>query len=255
MLQRIKPMNRFEAAAIHFALSLVIAATTFSLIRLVWYPGPLFTAAGGFRLFALIAGVDVTLGPLLTLVVFVPGKWGLRFDLIVIATLQVGALAYGSHVLFKSRPVYLTFVKDRFELVRAEEMADRDLAKAPPGYRHLPLTGPRVAAARLPKDPKLALDVMFSGIAGKDVQDFPQYYVSYDEARSEVRSKCAPMARLRELNPSLGPAIDRSLRELGDGDATTCFLPVRAGARDLTALIDARDGRYLGLINARPWSY
>src|SRR6185437_826570 len=130
MLRRIKPMNRFEASAIHFALSRVVAATTFSLIRLVWYPGPLFTAAGGVKLFALIAGVDVTLGPLLTLVVFVPGKWGLRFDLTVIATLQACALAYGCHVLFASRPVYLIFVKDRFELVRAEEVADADLAKA-----------------------------------------------------------------------------------------------------------------------------
>src|SRR6185437_15284425 len=252
---RIQPMNRFEAGAIHFALSLVVAATTFTLIRFFWYPGPLFTGAGGVKLFALIAGVDVTLGPLLTLVVFVPGKWGLRFDLAVIATLQVSALAYGSHVLFKSRPVYVTFVKDRFELVRAEEIDSGDLAKARSPYRDLPLGGPRIAAARLPKDPKAAMDMMLSGIAGKDVQDFPRYYLSYEEVRSEARSKCRPMARLRELNPSLGMAIDRSLREFGHADADTCFLPVRAGARDLTALIDSRDGRYLGLMDARPWKY
>jgi len=42
---------------------------------------------------------------------------------------------------------------------------------------------------------------------------------------------------------------------LRHGDSNTCFLPVRAGARDLTALLDARDGSYLGLMNALPWKY
>jgi hypothetical protein len=255
MLVHIDPRNRFEAAAIHFALSLLVAVVTFTLIRLVWFPGPLFSSAGGLKLFALIAGVDVTLGPLLTLTVYVPGKWGLRFDLIVIATLQVGALIYGSHVLFESRPVYIAFVKDRFELVRAEEVADADLAKAAPGYRRLPLGGPRIVAARLPTDPTQKFNIMLSGIAGKDVQTYPQYYLPYDEVRAEVRSKCQPIADLRALNPTRLAEIDRALRRLDHADRDTCFLPVRAGARDLAALVDARDGRYLGLMNARPWKY
>src|SRR6185312_15947567 len=185
----------------------------------------------------------------------VPGKWGLRFDLTVIATLQVCALVYGCHVLFASRPVYLIFVKDRFELVRAEEVNGADLAKARPEYRHLPLGGPRVAAAELPKDPTGAYEMMLSGIGGKDVQTYPQYYLAYEQVRAEALSECKPMAKLRELNRSREIEIDRTLRTLDHVDSDTCFLPVRAGARDLTALIDARDGRYLGLMNAVPWQY
>ena len=37
--------------------------------------------------------VDVTLGPLITLIIFKPGKKGLLFDLVVIGMMQSAALA------------------------------------------------------------------------------------------------------------------------------------------------------------------
>ena len=47
-------------------------------------------------LILLMIGVDVVIGPLLTLIVFDPKKKHLKFDLVVIAALQLAALAYGS---------------------------------------------------------------------------------------------------------------------------------------------------------------
>jgi hypothetical protein len=42
-----------------------------------------FEAAGGDRLIFILAAVDVTLGPLITLIIFKAGKKGLKFDLAV----------------------------------------------------------------------------------------------------------------------------------------------------------------------------
>src|SRR6478735_670743 len=74
---------RLKAGGTHFAISLTVAAVVFSTIYFVWFPGVLFDGAGGRDLLQLIILVDVTLGPLLTFVVVVPGKRSLVFDLAV----------------------------------------------------------------------------------------------------------------------------------------------------------------------------
>src|SRR6185436_16398737 len=145
--------HRLRAGFIHLCLSAAIAALVFVPIYFIWYPDVLYESAGGRDLFLLIVSVDVTLGPLITTVVYVPGKWGLKFDLVVIGTLQLMALAYGVSVLFESRPVNIVFVKDRFELVRANDYPPGELEKVASG-RHgsLTWTGPRIVAAKLPTD-------------------------------------------------------------------------------------------------------
>jgi hypothetical protein len=106
---------------------------------------------GGMGLLKILVGVDVTIGPLLTLIIFDTRKKSLRFDLSVIAFLQIVALAYGVYIMFEARPVYTAFVKDRFEVVPADQLDAVDLAEGPAEYRMLssraanggrPLPGP-----------------------------------------------------------------------------------------------------------------
>jgi len=247
--------TRLRAGGIHFAISATVATLVFAGIALVWYPGALLEGAGGLELFLVVAGVDVTLGPLLTTIVFVPGKKGLLFDLVMIGIAQVAALAYGMHVLHDARPAYIVFVKDRFEVVRANEIDAAGLARARPEFSRIPLTGPRVAGARLPTDPAEASRIMLSGIAGKDVQTFPQHYLPYDELRADALAKAKPMGELRALNPGRAAEIDSIVAGLATRDEDLRFLPVRAGKRDLVALLDARDGRARDFVALRPWEY
>src|SRR5215467_6827215 len=110
-------MSRWKASGIHLLLSCAIVGAVLVFMVSVWYRWPLFILAGGAGITLILAGVDVTLGPLITLIIFKPGKKGLKFDLTFIALLQVVALAYGVHVIFIARPVYLVFAVDRFNLV------------------------------------------------------------------------------------------------------------------------------------------
>lgn len=88
-------MPRTKAVLIHLGLSSALALGVTSLLVFGWYPWPYFMALGGLMLVALIVGVDVVLGPLLTFIVFKPGKKSLKFDLTVIALVQAAALGYG----------------------------------------------------------------------------------------------------------------------------------------------------------------
>src|SRR5436190_21384151 len=87
-------INRWKASAIHLAISAAIGISVVVLMLALWYPQHYFAAMGGGTLIMLLIGVDVVIGPLITLIVFDPKKKNLRFDLAVIALLQLAALVY-----------------------------------------------------------------------------------------------------------------------------------------------------------------
>ena len=250
--------NRYRAAAAYLVASALVASLAFALIRFIWYPDALFEQFGGMQLFLLIAGVDIVLGPLIVFIIFVPGKKGLAFDLMVIALLQVSALSYGVWVLYESRPVYLVFVKDRFELVRANHLPEVEIARAKGSpFADLPLSGPKAVGARMPADPAEVQRLTLAAAQGVDLQFFPRYYVAFDQVRNEVRGFAKPIARLRPLNPGATAEIDALVASLGKGkgEAGLAFLPIRAGKIDLTAIVDASNGDVLRIAALRPWEY
>lgn len=248
-------MNRSKAALTHFGLSVLVVGTVFLLVYFLWFPEPLFRGAGGRDLFLILAAVDVTLGPLITLIIFKPGKRGLKFDLATIAVLQLAALAYGTHTVFEARPVWVVFLKDRFDLVRANQVEDADRDKARPEFRALSMSGPRIAGARIPTDGDERFRTMVSGMAGLDVSSYPQHYVEYAEVRAEALAKSKPLADLRRVNPGREGEIARAVARTGRVEADLRFLPLRAGKRDLSVLLDAVSGEVVGLVDLKPWNY
>jgi hypothetical protein len=250
-------LERLRAAALFLGLTLVVAAIIAVPILFLWYPGALFSAAGGRELFFLIVGVDLVLGPTVIFVIYRPGKKGLFFDLLVLGIVQFSALCFGIWVLFESRPAYIVFVKDRFELVRANEIPPEELAKAKAGpFAKAPIAGPTVVGAELPKDPDEQFRIMMSAMSGVDVQNFPQYYVPYDDVRGYVLLTAKPIARLRELNPGRAADIDRIVRNHGGAEDGLRFLPMRAGkSTDLTVVLDKVRGDVLEISALRPWEF
>jgi hypothetical protein len=248
--------NRRAASAAHFALVAVLLGAIL-VACLWWYPKGLFMSARGIDVFVLIAATNLVVGPLLTFIVYVPGKKGLAFDLAVIAALQAAALGYGLHVLHESRPVFLVFVKDRFELVRANGIppAHLERARGTP-YGEFPIDGPRILGAALPLDPEERRRIVYATISniGLDLHHFPHLYVPYDQVRSEVRARAAPIARLRELNPGASREINRLVSASGRAEAAIGFLPVRAAKRDLAAIIELGNADLLQVVALRPWT-
>ena len=110
-------MSRYRASLIHLLISGLLVGNVIGVVLWVWYPSPTFEAVGAFSIIRLLIGVDLILGPLLTLIVFKQGKPGLKFDLTVIALTQIAALVYGTYTLYKEKPDYMVFSIDRLEFV------------------------------------------------------------------------------------------------------------------------------------------
>lgn len=244
-------MSRWKASGIHLLLSGLIVGSVLAFMVTVWYRWPLFEVAGGGGLTTILAGVDVTLGPLITLVIFRSGKKGLRFDLSVIALMQLAALAYGIHVVYLARPVYLVYAFDRFELVTVKDIDPQDLAKVTrEEFKRLPLGRPGYIAAEPPRDPKAQLDIILTAMQGKDLQFYPQHYVPYAEQAQNALRHARPASILIERDPG---AVQRTLRSAGRSPDSVKFLVLRGRSEDAAVLIDAVSGAPLEILRVNPW--
>lgn len=107
-------LNRYQAFAYHMCISLILFAIILLCITQFWYPGILFDTEDGWKAVGLIIGIDLILGPLLTLIVFNPKKASLRTDLSIIASIQILALVYGAWIIHSSRPLALAYINNSF---------------------------------------------------------------------------------------------------------------------------------------------
>lgn len=246
-------MSRWKAAGIHLSLSVLIGLAAAALIFGVWYPPPFSRAAGGEKLILVLLGVDLVIGPLLTLIVYRHGKKGMRFDLAVIALLQIGALLYGLNVVSHARPAFIVGAIDRFVIVSAEALDDKDLAEAKqPQYRHRSWTGPHVVSAIPPADSQAHNDLVFSGAGGKDIERFPKYYADYADNAPML------MQRARSLDappPGVNAAtqIEQWLARSNYNREALRWLPLVGRGGDFTAIVQANDGRILDVLSIGPW--
>ena len=247
-------MSRWKAASIHLSISITVGVLVFALLFFVWFPQPYFDAAGGQELILVLLGVDLVLGPLLTLVLFKSGKKGMLFDLCMIAIVQTSSLVYGLHVITLARPVFIVAAVDRFNVVAANDLDPADLAKASdPKFRSLSWTGPRLVAARLPTDPEKSTALMNSGVAGKDIEKFPEYYVPYDDEAHALLGRAKPIEVLRQSSPSAAAAVDAWLSKHQRSNDSVAWLPIVARRDSLTMLLDAKSGAVLDALPLNPW--
>lgn len=231
--------TRWQAAGVHLGICVAIAASVVTLMLALWYPRPLFEAVGGLDLLFIVLAVDVTVGPMLTLIVFKSGKPGLKLDLMVIGLLQASALAYGVNVVALARPAFVVFVKDRFEVVTVAELAAEELAAARyPAFRAPPWGGPMLAASDMPTDPAESQKLVRAAAAGLDVQNFPRYYVPYAARTKEVLAAAQTVARYRATEPGSAKAVDAWLAESGTPEDAVRCLELRTRFAWVVVLVD-----------------
>lgn len=246
--------SRWTAGGIHFAISIVIAIAVSVLMLALWYPGAIFRATGGQELFFLVVGVDVVIGPLITLIIYNRKKKELKFDLTVVAALQIVALAYGLWIVAEVRPVYMAHNNDRFELIPANALDEERLAKADPLYQQLSLTGPVTVGTKLPADPDEQYKIMTRAIkGGDDIQYFPQYYVPFEQAKDSLRRYGKQLGELTLLNPDNKDEVDVLLRKYSKEASNIRFFPLKAKRSDVTVIVDVSSARVLDIVALHPW--
>jgi len=144
-------MTKLSAFLTHLGISFLIFLIVLYVIIFHWYPPPFFTSDGGWQGIRIIAAVDLVLGPVLTLIVFKPGKPGLKFDLTVIGLTQLAALGWGIWAVHFERPIAAVYAEGAFHSITANVLKNQGLF----GDKLKPFgdTTPVWIFSNLPEDP------------------------------------------------------------------------------------------------------
>jgi hypothetical protein len=225
-----------------------------SLIYFVWYPPPYFQIAGGNELMLLIMGVDVVVGPILTLAVFKSGKKGLRFDLTVIAVLQIASFCYGASVIARARPVFVVGEVDRFVVVSANALDDKDLAEAKQSeFSTRSWTGPHLVGALPPAHDARDYAVAMSALAGKDIDRMPKFYVPYEQVSKTLLAHSHPLADAMQKSSQAAKLVQDFLRKYGGEVGDYRSLPLRGRFDSFTMVVSASTGQPIAALPIDPW--
>lgn len=243
-------MSRFRAALIHLSICALVGLVLLFLFWFIWYPAPLFKAVGGLEIFLMLLGIDVVLGPLLTLVVFKQGKQSLKADLAVIGCVQLAALAYGVFTLLSGRPVFIAALGHRFDMIQASDIGPEQLEGS---KLSLPWLGPKVVGIKQATDKNERERMIFSASAGADYGHYPRYHAPLETMRVEILKNKSPISELRKRNIARDAEITAWLREHGQSDDSVVFQGLKARAEDMAVILDAKTARVIGIAPFKPW--
>jgi len=244
-------MTKVKAFTSHLGISLIIFLGILSLLIFAWFPPPFFTSDGGWQGIRIIAGVDLVLGPLLTLIVFKPGKPGLKFDLSVIGLMQLSALAWGIWMLHHERPVAAVYADNYFAPVSYSDIKPFGMTRQK--FQMLGDKPPYWIFSDLPKNPDKLQKVRISALRrGLPMSRLVEYYKPIDaQAMREIRDKSIDMQRWLKNKPAELKRYRQFLAEHGGGEELV-FLPWRARKHYEIIALDSKTRKYVGTLDLWP---
>ena len=233
----------------HLSASFIVALIVLGWIFTVWYPSPLAKATGVTNIVLLMLAIDVIVGPILGFIVYKTYKKSLKFDLIVIALLQVFALSYGIYSLAEGRPVWTAFNGNRFELIRNNEIIDASAnSREDNEYYHPSLLGPKYVAVKIAEDSSEREQNMFDELIGDvSLAQRPERYVAITEANGRIIETAEDISDLNNYNSK--QAVDSTLDTYTNASS---YLGLKANAIDMTVLLDDK-GNTIEIVDLRPW--
>jgi len=240
---------RFKAFSIHLLTSGLIALAALLWVFTVWYPAPLHQALAVTHIFLLLIFVDMMLGPVLTLLVYKPGKRTLVFDLIVIAALQLSALGYGLWTVANGRPAWLVFNVDRFDVVQVVDIDERHLELADPAYQAASWFGPEWVGADHSASGEHYNSILFESVlGGPDIAQRPFLYRTLVQFKETMRDKAQPLTRLSDFNDA-----ETVVATLSKWHQASGWLPLMARAQPMVVLLKDDNTDVLGIVALNPW--
>jgi hypothetical protein len=243
-------MSRWRAGFTHLLLSLFVVGSVAAYVIYFWYPLALLPMAKADELLMMVGGIDLIVGPLLTLIVYKHGKKTLKFDLTVIALIQSVFLGMGLYTLFQSRPVYLVATDHMFNMVFANEILKDDLNKAQSKYQTLSISKPKLVGAVLPSDLKERNRITLSALGGgADLQHMPQHYVDYAQVSSQVLKNAMPIINPPKVSAQNAATLQQAAIDYGYTPNDVRFMHLGSARGYAVVLIDAKTAQPIGFVN------
>lgn len=244
--------EKLKASIIHLSVSALVIGIFFLLILNIWYPSPFFQVSNLQGILLILITVDLVLGPLLTFVVFKPGKPSLKFDLSVIAAIQIAALSYGVVTVYNGHPVYVVYNVDRFTLVAANEVDPQD-AK----YKEFKVSTfdkPKLVYAKPPEDREERNQLLFDAInTGIDLEHHPEYYEPIDQFTQKITQQGISSDRLLAFPSSKTEMIKFLEKQDGKKASDFAFVPLMGKEKVMLWALNKETGHPIGTLDIDPW--
>jgi hypothetical protein len=240
-MKSVQPLTwpRVRAAVLHLGASVLMASLAALLVFMVWYPSPFAAVTQVGPVFVMLVGIDIVVGPALTLVIAKPTKPRAELirDLSVIAALQLAALGFGLHSVAAARPVALVFEVDLLRLVTVNQIDESLLSEAPANLRSLSWSGPRLMAAAKPTDPDEQLRTIELGLSGIPLAALPRYWRDYASYAEKAWQKSRPVSDLLAKYPQLRQEVAAIAAQAGQPPESLRFLPLMSRQSSWVSLV------------------
>lgn len=244
-----KKATRLRAGLIHLSASACVAIPFGIFVFFVWYPAPLAGIVGVTGIVAMLLGIDVVLGPLLTLLVYKPGKKRLMLDLGLIVALQICAFAYGAWCISVARPAWIVFTGYRFDLVQANDIDQRFLRVTKEEYRNPPFSGPKWVAAHPPSDLQQRNQLIMESVGGGiDMPQRPDLYAPLSGDLVRLRANAQPISKLTEIH---GVEVMRSF--LARWPEANGYFPLKTRSGYGSVLVNRDGAQILAVTDLKPF--
>ncbi len=244
-------MTKRKAFATHLGISLVIFLIILFFIVFEWYPPPFFSSDGGWQGIRIIVGVDLVLGPLLTLIVFKPGKPGLKFDMTVIGIIQASALTWGIWTIHHERPIAAVFVENYFVPVTYYQIENTGMTRDM--LRGFGDKAPYWIYCELPTDDNALQKVRLEALrTGRTLFKFTEYYKPMDaKALQIIKARSLKMSEWVSDKPAEKQRYQMFLQRHHNGE-NLLFLPWHARENYEIIAMNEYNGRYVGTLDIAP---
>jgi hypothetical protein len=245
---------RFKAFGLHILCSACLLALGLGGLYFGWYRWPGWYLAGALKIVLIMAGIDVVLGPLLTLVVANPGKTRrvLARDIGVIVLVQLLAFGYGFTTLWNGRPLYYTYSERFLQMVQASDLEPDQVAlgrKLNPQLAPHWYSLPRWIYAPLPKDEQLSSQIAMAAVTGgDDVIQMPRYYKPWQDALTDMRQNLRIVTKMGELDRHDKRVAAERMKQQGFATDQPSVLPMIGRGKPLVAVLDPVTAQIKALI-------
>jgi hypothetical protein len=236
---------RLQAFALHLFGSATALLLVFGSLYLGWYRWPGWYLAGAQHVAPVVVGVDLALGPLVTLMIANPRKprRELGRDISVIVAVQLVALSYGALTLWQGRPLFYTFSVNVLQMVQASELKPEELERARhenPAFVPHWYDLPRWVWAPLPSDPAEAAKIISGAVLGHgtDVTVMPRYYRSWQQGLPELAKQLRTIDKAPDLAPPQRRRFAARLAQLGISGTQPTLMTLLGHERPLLVVFD-----------------
>ena len=241
--------NRFNAAAIHFTLSLIVFSLFILVLLYHWFPEPYFSTTGGWQGLVIVAAVDLILGPLLTLIIFnikKPRK-ELVIDLSLIAIIQISALCWGIYTMYTQRPLAVTFWEDKFYTVSAEHFPAYNIK--PEILKQFGDNYPVYIYVQ-PAVTEEEKQFFLNKTVGEKIPPnlLPELYRPISEHFEEIFKQSIDIASMTIVNSNLNDEVRAFLKKTGTNLEENFYIPMKSGFSEIIIVFN-KNGKYIGYIS------